>query len=323
MLRTKTKIPLAMAAVAALAACSGEPTGAPMPFEPILSESPAVPTGQSYVTVCKIAYNAYAGLPDDGTLGSTFDFETSATGGTVLLPTTSLVATTLAAYDPETDCHTVWTNPGVAFDETTEVTVTETATPGFEIAYAYYTYPSKIVTGAQDAILPGDDTRSVTVTPLDGVYIYFKNIAVDVPPPEGGQGCTPGYWRQPHHHDDWVGYAPGDSYLDVFGVGPDIPLSEAVQLRGGGDAALVRTSVAALLNASSEAVGYDLTVAEIIAQVQAAFGTDGAEALKDRLDQLNNQGCPLGGGNDDTVGTTGSGRDTPPSNGRGRGNGRR
>ncbi|WP_420450610.1 hypothetical protein [Ilumatobacter sp.] len=41
----------------------------------------------------------------------------------------------------------------------------------------------------------------------------------DVPPPsDGGEWCSPGYWRQPHHLDSWAatGYATDTKYGDVI-----------------------------------------------------------------------------------------------------------
>ena len=36
--------------------------------------------------------------------------------------------------------------------------------------------------------------------------------------PPGGEGCTPGFWKQEQHFDSWVGFAPTDSFDAVFGV---------------------------------------------------------------------------------------------------------
>ena len=48
----------------------------------------------------------------------------------------------------------------------------------------------------------------------------------DREPPPGGEGCTPGFWKQDQHFDSWVGFAPTDSFETVFGVD--------VTLRAGG-----------------------------------------------------------------------------------------
>lgn len=113
---------------------------------------------------------------------------------------------------------------------------------------------------------------------------------------EGGEGCTPGYWKQPHHVDSWQGHDPSDLYSDVFGVGPSITLLEALKTGGGGESALLRHSVAALLNAANAGVSYDLGEGAIIAAVQAAYA-DGSKsafnATKDELETFNQQNCPL------------------------------
>jgi hypothetical protein len=112
---------------------------------------------------------------------------------------------------------------------------------------------------------------------------------------EDGEGCTPGYWKQEQHFDSWVTYAPGDFYDEVFGVGPHITLLAALESEGGGELALLRHSVGALLNAAGD-VDYGMTEAEVIAAVQAAYaiGTkDAFEAAKDDFEALNERFCPL------------------------------
>jgi len=111
---------------------------------------------------------------------------------------------------------------------------------------------------------------------------------------EDAEGCTPGYWRQEHHYDSWVGYTPGQLYDDVFGVDApgDKTLGEAVRLGGGGANALSRHSVAALLNATS-GINFAYTEAEVIAIVQDAYATGEYEDAKDQLEDANESGCPL------------------------------
>jgi hypothetical protein len=110
------------------------------------------------------------------------------------------------------------------------------------------------------------------------------------------EGCTPGYWRQDHHYDAWTGYAPGDSFDTVFGVTASFSpatLGNAVALGGGGENALARHAVAALLNAATPNLNYAYSSGEIIAGVQDAYATGEFEAFKDLLDKANNAGCPL------------------------------
>jgi len=119
-----------------------------------------------------------------------------------------------------------------------------------------------------------------------------------VPPPPPFQGCTPGYWRQDQHFDSWAptGYAPGDDFEFIFGVDASFDphtLLDAVWLGGGGEFALARHAVAALLNAAHPDVNYQYSSAEIIAGVQSAYATGNFEPFKSLLDYANNAGCPL------------------------------
>lgn len=144
--------------------------------------------------------------------------------------------------------------------------------------------------------LTGVSSATVNVSNVTGGYIWFKFQEVDIP--VGGQGCTPGYWRQEHHFDSWTApYTPTTPFSDVFANAfPGKTLHDVVRLGGGGLNALGRMSVAALLNAASADVNYDYTTAQIIAAFNAAFATGDKkqyEQQKDVFDFLNNQGCPL------------------------------
>ena len=100
-----------------------------------------------------------------------------------------------------------------------------------------------------------------------------------------------------------TGYSLGDSYEDVFDVGvsayfkgkPARPtLQAAIGLGGGGVKAMIRHSVAALLNAAHPGVSYDLTVDQVIKLVQEAFaGIRTFSDAKDILAALNKQPHPL------------------------------
>ena len=119
-----------------------------------------------------------------------------------------------------------------------------------------------------------------------------------IEPPIGGDGCTPGYWKQSHHFDSWPNppYAPlTTTFESVFGR--DVPgnptLVAALNLCCGGLNALMRETVAALLNAASPDVDFDLTVADVIAGFQAAFDSGDFETTKNLFEGLNELGCPL------------------------------
>ncbi len=115
------------------------------------------------------------------------------------------------------------------------------------------------------------------------------------PPPSGGEGCTPGYWKQAHHLDSWTGFSPTESYESVFGVDAsfDKDLLGALQQGGGGEKALGRHAVAALLNSASGGVSYDYSTAEVIALVQGAYASGDFEGAKNLLEAANESGCPL------------------------------
>ncbi len=121
------------------------------------------------------------------------------------------------------------------------------------------------------------------------------SVVVECEPPDngGGEGCTPGYWKQPHHFDSWTGYSPGDSFDDVFGVDSSFDtLLDGVKAKGGQENALARHAVAALLNASGD-VDYEYSVGEVIAMVQAAYASGDYEATKNMFAEQNELGCPL------------------------------
>jgi hypothetical protein len=91
-------------------------------------------------------------------------------------------------------------------------------------------------------------------------------------PSDGGEGCTPGYWK--NHLEDWpaTGYSPMDDFDATFGVdlfSPDITLGQAIRLGGGGVKKLARHGTAALLSAAHPDVDYPYSVAQVIAFVQA------------------------------------------------------
>jgi hypothetical protein len=116
------------------------------------------------------------------------------------------------------------------------------------------------------------------------------------PPPAGGEGCTPGYWRQDQHFDSWVGYYPSDDFAIVFSVAPTFDphsLLNAVWLGGGDEDALARHAVAALLNASNPSVNYLYSVSDVIAMVQFAYATGNFETTKNLFEVQNESFCPL------------------------------
>jgi hypothetical protein len=136
-----------------------------------------------------------------------------------------------------------------------------------------------------DGVIDGQLYR--TAITVNGVRIALDEGYHDCPPP-GGEFCSPGYFKK--HLDAWgpTGYSPGDDFDATFGVdyfSPDITLLEAVNAKGGGLNALARTGTASLLSAAHPGVNYPLTVAEVIAAVQAGD--------KSLLDQYIDFDCPI------------------------------
>jgi hypothetical protein len=145
-----------------------------------------------------------------------------------------------------------------------------------------------------------DDDDPCTEDTCDLVTGECVFTPIEPPPPGcevGGDGCTPGFWKQPHHLAYWIGYLPTDLFEDVFGVDAVVldgkTLVEAAWTGGGHEAALGRHAVAALLNASSDEVAYAYTEAEVIALVQEAYATGDFNTYKDMLEEENERGCTV------------------------------
>ena len=129
--------------------------------------------------------------------------------------------------------------------------------------------------------------------------VTFTNDYTAPPPPVGGLGCTPGYWKQDQHLDSWPNppYAPNAGFNATFGIGTNwfsnsLTLLQAAGLNGGGKSALARHAVASLLNAATGFSGF--TPAQVIAAVQAAYSNASLiETNKNLFAAYNEQRCPL------------------------------
>ena len=200
-------------------------------------------------------------------------------GGTIQAPcqgATTSVQLTTDAYDPDGD----------------PLTYQWFACPG-----AFLTDPTAATT---DIILDTSNSCSKTcgvrLLLLDPSGAHFVcRLYVQVTP--GGEGCTPGYWK--NHPESWppTGFSPTDDFDTVFGVdafSPDKTLMDAAWLGGGGLRKLARHGVAALLNASDPAVHYQLAIGEVIDLVHDAIVSGQYEPLATNLDTYNNglEGCP-------------------------------
>jgi hypothetical protein len=167
-------------------------------------------------------------------------------------------------------------------------------------AYNLYDYLGTGFTWDKDLHSPVKNNKLPAISHYNACYQPTE-------PPEGDQGCTPGYWR--NHFDRWLGASTSDDFDATFGVdafAPDITLGQAAWLGGGGVNALARHATAALLNsfggvpnADGTTVAYPYSTAEVLAMVQAAFDGDDTtgtvESIKDLFAAANELGCPLGG----------------------------
>ena len=137
-------------------------------------------------------------------------------------------------------------------------------------------------------------------TGAEPASLYWVLAALSVHDPvrdRGGEGCTPGYWKQEHHFDSWPEpYTPDTQFNELFDDAfPGMTLLDVLSQGGGQIKALGRHTVAALLNGGSAGVSYDLTDKEVIAAFDDVYvGTDADyEALKNKFAAYNEQGCPL------------------------------
>lgn len=146
---------------------------------------------------------------------------------------------------------------------------------------------------------PGQIVAVILYTGDNGIgWGGFQDTIIELTlPSQGGQGCTPGFWR--NHFWQWpAAYSPDDDYETVFGVDASFTatLGNAVRFGGGGELALARHAVSALLNASSDGVSYGLTPNQVIDAVREAYDSGDFESAKNLFEGENELGCPLRGG---------------------------
>lgn len=155
------------------------------------------------------------------------------------------------------------------------------------------------------------NTATVTTTATDGARFEFLSASDDAwircePGTNGGgEGCTPGYWKQAHHFDSWpAGVTPDTPYDSIFGrvitvrtkdaglvTGPT--LLQALSAKGGKINTAARHSTAAYLNSMTTGVSYDLSSDEVISNLQSSVDNGDFGDLIEALVNFNEQGCPL------------------------------
>jgi hypothetical protein len=155
-------------------------------------------------------------------------------------------------------------------------------------------------------VVPGCNDERPTYENMGTVIITETDLTDTDPshycnPPSGGEGCTPGFWKQEQHFAAWLNppYAPSTPFSDVFeNAFPDMTLLEVLSQGGGKLKALGRHTVAALLNAATADVDYDFgTPADVINAFNEVYpGNKRAyNRLKREFSYLNEQGCPING----------------------------
>ena len=139
-------------------------------------------------------------------------------------------------------------------------------------------------------------------------------------PPQTFEGLSLGYWSEhitgrkgdaTWNEEAYEGASYKNASFEVFFFvdqeaslnwrnKTDVTMSEAVKLSGGGQFALARDAVAAVLNAERDDVNYKYTVADVQSMVRDAFNindgganTWGIESLKNELSLNNNLGNDL------------------------------
>ncbi len=138
-------------------------------------------------------------------------------------------------------------------------------------------------------------TTSVTVTAndLQGALVTYYNHVL----PVGGQGCSPGYWKQTQHYHSYpAGVTPNTLFGSIFeNAFPGMTLVQVLSQGGGGLNALGRQIVSAYLN--SYTMNYNLTTSQVVSQFNAIFPSSsktGYDTFEAQLDNWNsNQVCNL------------------------------
>lgn len=178
---------------------------------------------------------------------------------------------------------------GTLDSETTDLFDFRVTVTGGLLADLYVNEDLAILVSSENSTFTGDCSM--------GSMGEAKGTAGSTPPILPSEGCTPGYWKQKHHFDSWVNYAPTDDFATVFGrVVPGVTdLESALRANGGGVNALARHAVAALLNVANGDVNVNdyATEADVIAAFQAAFDSGDYEPQKNAFESLNEEGCPL------------------------------
>jgi hypothetical protein len=159
-----------------------------------------------------------------------------------------------------------------------------------------YLYENQPPIVGQDSGLHANKNRSGKYAEVSHVTFCYSEFETEF------QGCTLGYWK--NHTESWQGYQSGQLLSTAGFVGaprPSDTLLQALRYKGGPQLTdkvnlLLKQAVAAILSAEHDDVNYAQTVAEILAEVNAAIASQDQVTiltLQQELNTLNNAGCPL------------------------------
>jgi uncharacterized repeat protein (TIGR01451 family) len=200
----------------------------------------------------------------------------------------------------DVDFEIVVTNTGP--EDLVNVVVTDFLTPDCDnVIGALASGDSVTYTCTAPNVTVGFDNEACVAGERNGLMVDDCDPSEVVIEAGGGEGCTPGYWKQTQHFGSWTApyspVAPETLFSDVFeNAFPGKTLLEVLGTGGGGLKALGRHTVAALLNTASSGVSYDLSTAQVIDAFNAVFPGSKRDynGLKAIFSGFNEQGCPLG-----------------------------
>lgn len=168
----------------------------------------------------------------------------------------------------------------------------------------------------EDAPCPLENCTEVISTPLDLPDLIVDEDCVEIcPEPPGGEGCVPGFWKtnaSNHGASAWCDrFSPDDPFsthfsliepLEIQGKGKKTitnpVLLQALGANGGGVNAMIRQGVAAMLNACSDCVNYEISSPDqVISMIEDTLnGAPGAYTVNElhhMFAQWNEAGCSV------------------------------
>jgi len=168
----------------------------------------------------------------------------------------------------------------------------------------------------EDDPCPLENCATVTSNPLDLPNVIDANDCTEICPQPcgGGEGCTPGFWKNngdKHGASAWCDrFSPSMKISDVFILNEPLvirgngkstitnpTLLQALGANGGGVNAMIRHGIAAMLNACSDCVQYEYSSPDqVISMIEDALNGVGpytVDELHYMFAKNNEAGCPV------------------------------